>query len=89
MPAIWREARRKHVIADHRECLLAVTLTIAIGGLLDIGIGRLPPAVESFGDKDEHATDDRSPVPGGDARIYPGRDGRDKVQRRPPARFSL
>jgi len=76
VPAVRRKGRREHVIADHRECLLAVPLAIAIGGLLDISVGRLPPTVEPLGDKDEYAADDRGTVPGGDSRINPGRDGR-------------
>ena len=76
MPTVRCETRRQHVVPNHRECLLAVPLAIAIGGLLDISVGRLPPTVEPLGDKDEYAADDRGTVPGGDSRINPGRYGR-------------
>ena len=89
VPAVRRERRRQHVVADHMEGIFAVVLTIAGGGLPHVGVGRLPPAVEPLDDQDEHAADDRRSVPAGDARINPGHGGRDEIQGRPPARFPL
>lgn len=87
VPAVRRERRRQHVVADHMEGVFAVVLAIAGGGLPHVAVGRLPPAVEALGDQDEDAADHRRPVSGGDARINPSHGSRDEVQGRPPARF--
>lgn len=75
------------MIADDDESLLAVVLAIAGGRSPHVGVGRLAPAVETLGDQNEHAADDRCPVLGGDARINPGHGDGKEVHRLPPARF--
>ncbi len=87
VPAIRREGRRQHVVADYMEGGLAVVLAIPGSSLPHVRVGRLPPAVEPLGDQDEDAADDRRPVPSGDARINPERGSRDEIQRRPPAQL--
>lgn len=89
VPAVRCEGRRQHVVADHMEGMFAVVLTIAGSGLPHVGIGWPPPAVEPLGDQDQDTADDRRPVPGSDARINPGRGGRDEIQRRPPAQLAV
>lgn len=71
VPAIRREGRAEHVVANDPEGLGTVVVTVEPRRATNLVVGGFATPVEALRDDYEHAADDRSRVPGGNRLVSP------------------